>query len=505
MKKEVAIIGAGVGGLFLGAILATEGFKVTIFEKNSTIGGGLQSFRRFGEVFDTGMHIIGGMRPGENIYRICQYLGINNEVRIMDTDKDCSAVLYFGEDRKVYEIPSGRRNFINRLAGYFPAERENLERYVDAFFRLSEEADLFYLRPSNTFIPAHSAEFTQSATSFIAKYIKDPKLRSILAYMNPLYGGKKDKTPAFIHALINVLYINGSSRFVGGSMQFAGLLAKTIRNKGGEIVVNEGIRKIEVTQRTVTDITTTTGRTFTADYYVSAIHPCSLLKLMDEDAFPKAFRGRMNEIPNSYSAFSLYIKLKPDTFPFINHSEFYMNHYDEIWNFDREDKPWPLGFLMMTPPEENQGQYSRKVLVTAPMTFDKVRQWEDTVTGHRDQAYEDWKRHCTELILDQIENIHPGFRQYIMNINAASPLTIRDYYNVKEGAMCGFSKDCNNLALSQLPVVTKIRNLLLTGQNNNLHGFCGVPLTAINTAEAILGKNYIINKINNITSGETKR
>jgi hypothetical protein len=52
------------------------------------------------------------------------------------------------------------------------------------------------------------------------------------------------------------------------------------------------------------------------------------------------------------------------------------------------------------------------------------------------------------------------------------------------------------MTLSQLPVVTKVKNLLLTGQNNNLHGFCGVPLTAINTCEAILGQNYVINKIN---------
>ena len=40
----------------------------------------------------------------------------------------------------------------------------------------------------------------------------------------------------------------------------------------------------------------------------------------------------------------------------------------------------------------------------------------------------------------------------------------------------------------------KIEKLLLTGQNNNLHGFCGVPLTAINTCEAILGINYNYSK-----------
>lgn len=56
------------------------------------------------------------------------------------------------------------------------------------------------------------------------------------------------------------------------------------------------------------------------------------------------------------------------------------------------------------------------------------------------------------------------------------------------------------MVASQLPVVTKVDNLLLTGQNNNLPGFCGVPLTAINTVEAILGRNYIVNKINAIAN-----
>ena len=99
-------------------------------------------------------------------------------------------------------------------------------------------------------------------------------------------------------------------------------------------------------------------------------------------------------------------------------------------------------------------------------------------------------------LLAQIEEMHPGFSDCIEAVNTSSPLTIRDFYGVKEGSICGFSKNCQNIALSQVPVVTKVRNLLLTGQNNNLHGFCGVPLTAINTCEAILGTNYIINKIN---------
>jgi len=80
-------------------------------------------------------------------------------------------------------------------------------------------------------------------------------------------------------------------------------------------------------------------------------------------------------------------------------------------------------------------------------------------------------------------------------VEAASPLTIRDYYATPEGALFGYQKDCRNLALSYLPVRTKVKNLWLTGQNVNLHGICGVPLTAIQTAEALLGRNVVVKHI----------
>ena len=70
MKTTALIIGGGLGGLFAGAILAKEGVGVTILEKNHIIGGGLQSFRRMGLSFDTGMHVLAGMEEGQSIRRL---------------------------------------------------------------------------------------------------------------------------------------------------------------------------------------------------------------------------------------------------------------------------------------------------------------------------------------------------------------------------------------------------------------------------------------------------
>ena len=503
MDKSAVIIGGGLGGLFAGAILAKEGVKVTVIEKNINVGGGLQSFTRFGEVFDTGMHVIGGMRPDGNIFRICKYLGITDKIHIKDVDNDVIDSLYFAEDRQNYIISQGKEGYVNRLAEYFPEQRENLERYVEAIYNIVGELDMFFLRPSDSYITMHSDEFTMSATEFIAKYITDEKLANIVAYINPLYGGRKNMTPAYIHALISVLYINGPSRFAGGSQLFANALRDSILAHGGEVIAGDGVAHIATEERTITSVTTTKGKQFSADYYISAIHPCTLLTLFDDpSAFPKAYANRLNEIPNSYSAFTMNIKLKPNTFRYINHSVYYMGRYDNVWEFDNEEKEWPLGFLCMTPPDIDQGEFSNKIIITAPMTWSRVKKWEDSRVGRRGEEYEAWKRECSEMLLARLEELYPDIRSCIENINTASPLTIRDYYAVKEGSMCGYSKDCNNMMLSQVPIVTKVKNLLLTGQNCNVHGFCGVPLTAINTCEVILGKNYVLNKINELERDE---
>lgn len=496
--KSVIIIGGGLGGLFTGAILAKEGLRVTVLEKNATVGGGLQTFHRFGEAFDTGMHVIGGMQPGGNIRRICQYLGILDQVKLMDVDDNCTDSLYFAEDQKTYHIRKGKQGFVDSLTSYFPEERESLESYVKAIYDMTDHIDLFHLRPSTEQIQMHTEDFLLSAEAFVAKYIKNPKLRSVVAYMNPLYGGRHDETPAFIHAIISTLYINGASRFVGGSDRFAKLLVSVIQQAGGEVIAHDGVEWIEVNDRHVDFVRTHKGKVYRGDEYISAIHPCTLLKLMPEKAFPKAYRQRLNEIPNAYSAFSVYIKLKPNAFPYINHSEYYMSKYDEIWRFGEPHENWPLGFLFMTAPDDNQGKYATKVLITAPMLFEETAQWNDTMVGHRGDDYEKWKEGKAQQLLMRVEEIHPRFRDCIDKMITASPLTIRDFYGVKDGSLCGYSKDYKNMALSQVPVVTKVDNLLLTGQNNNLHGFCGVPLTAINTAEVILGKNFILNQLNPI-------
>ena len=108
----------------------------------------------------------------------------------------------------------------------------------------------------------------------------------------------------------------------------------------------------------------------------------------------------------------------------------------------------------------------------------------------------EWKREHTARILEKLENRYPGIRECVAHVYDASPLTIRDYNGAPEGSLYGLLKDCRNPYAGYVPVRTKTANLLLTGQNIYLHGCCGVPLTAVLTAEAVMGeKDAIVRKL----------
>ena len=152
--------------------------------------------------------------------------------------------------------------------------------------------------------------------------------------------------------------------------------------------------------------------------------------------------------------------------------------------------------MYYTPAVEGQGEYAETMVIISEMDYGWVKPWEDTKTGRRGTSYEQWKQRMTDKVLDLMEKKYPRFRDSIDMVMASSPLTIRDYYGNKEGSNYGFQKDGNDIMLSQLFVLTKVKKLYLTGQNVNIHGLCGVSLTAIQTAEAFVGTNVIVRKIN---------
>ena len=249
---EVVIIGAGMGGLFCGALLAKRGVRVTVLEKNSSIGGGLQTFVRGGETYETGMHVVGGFNEGGILNSICRYLGIMDRLRIRCSDM--MLCVRYTDIGRTYNLPAGREAFVDYLSGLFPHEKENIREYVDAVFRISHEEKLFYLESLSS-NENHSPEFFMPADAFIAKYVKDTELRALLASVNPLYSGIPGHSPAYIHIMISALFMENPCWFDGGSGQLAEALKSVIEDAGGRVLTRCEVASVRVSDMNVVCVT----------------------------------------------------------------------------------------------------------------------------------------------------------------------------------------------------------------------------------------------------------
>ena len=498
-KQSVIIIGAGIGGLFCGAILSKEGYKVQVFEKHYVAGGGLHQFKREGVFFETGIHVVGAFQQAGVLNRICSYLGIMDKLSILPEDEDCFENLQVGSDNKEYRIPRGASNYINYLSAEFPEEKENISRYLREIYAFCDMTRLYNLEfeDEEAAKSGHPEEFLESVGDFINRHVSDERLRAVLALANPFYAGEQYKTPVYIHAFIKKLFLEGACRFVGGSKQLADALVDVIKQNGGEVLVSNGVTHIEIKDKKIEHIITADGEKHQAEYYISAIHPSSLFKLLDTSQIQRSYWSRVDSIPNTYSSFSLYIIFKPNSFPFLNYTGYYQEDYNTTWEHDKYTlDTFPHGVMYLTPPETLNDTFAVKMIVNCVMNIETVRQWENTTVGKRGKEYENFKSRCEQQIIKQLEKVFPDIRSCIQSVYSSSPLTIRDYNNQKEGAMYGVKKDCNNMELSYISVRTKLKNMLLTGQNINLHGILGVPLTAISTCGELLGMKYLINRIN---------
>ena len=233
-----------------------------------------------------------------------------------------------------------------------------------------------------------------------------------------------------------------------------------------------------------------------ADIFISAVHPSILLELLPEGIFTPAYRRRVETRTSTYSAFTAYIKFKPNTFPQLKNPVFYQSEVGLAWNRATYDcEQWPQTFMAMTPPKHKNETFASHMIVIVPFDYELLRPWEDTTVRNRGEVYDEKKEEHLTRVINRLKEIYPVIDDCIVDCFASTPLTIRDYFGNKEGALYGYMKDCQQPAASQLSIRTRLDNLLLTGQNVNLHGMCGVPLTALETAETIVGKDTILRKI----------
>jgi all-trans-retinol 13,14-reductase len=500
MQYDVVIIGSGLGGLACGAILAREGRSVCILEKNKQIGGTLQTFVRQRVIFDSGVHYVGGLDEGQNLNKLFKFLGIMHKMKLQKLDEDCFDAILFKDDPKVYRYAQGYENFIATLAKDFPEEEEGIRKYCDGVRDVCSRFPLYNLRSGDYFDKVNVLEI--DTQTFLESVTTNKKLQNVLAGTSLLYAGEPYKTPFYIHALVINSYIESSWRFVDGGSQIAIALTREILSRGGKVVKHAKVVSIVEENGEVTHALTEDGQRYEGKLFISNVHPTQTLELLKTDMIKKAFRSRISSLQNSISTFFVNVVLKKNTLPYLNHNYYYFDESDAWSVLNYTDETWPRGYAMYYATNSRKEKFADGVTVMTYMKYEEVKQWENTyntVTNEisRGETYEAFKKDRAERLFKLVEQRFPGFTDAIESYYAATPLSVRDYIGTDDGSLYGVVKDYKEPMRTFISPRTKIPNLLLTGQNLNLHGVLGVTVSAISTCSEVLGKDYLIDKIRN--------
>lgn len=498
-QYDVVIIGSGLGGLVSANILAREGYSVCVLEKNNQYGGNLQTFVRDKTIFDTGIHYIGGLSEGQNLHQYFKYLGIIDDLRLQKMDEDGFDLISFEEENEEYPHAQGYTNFVNQLVRYFPNERASIENYCQKVRCVCDSFPLYNLKSDGKY---DSEILALNAKECIDEVTQNEKLRAVLAGSNFLYAGIEDKSPFYVHALSVNSYIQSAYRCINGGSQITKQLIKQLKKHGGEVYKYKEATRFELEDNDVVSVKIKDGTEVFGKLFISNIEPKTTLKMVGEYRFRKSFYNRIDSLEGVISAFSLYVVFKPQTFKYINHNFYHFKSSKVVWNaFDYDDSTWPKAYMASMNASGNDVEWADGMTFITYMNFDDLKAWENTFNttvdkSNRGETYEAFKSRKAERFLQEIEIKFPGIRDCIQSMHTSTPLSYRDYIGGYKGNMYGYVKDSNNPMKSFIAPKTKLNNLYLTGQSINMHGVLGVTIGAVVTCSEILGKEYLINKIN---------
>lgn len=250
MKKQISIIGSGFSALAASCYLAQSGNKVSIYEKNSSIGGRARQLKRDGFTFDMGptwywmpdiferFFADFGKKPSD-FYDLIKlnpaysvYFGENDFITIEDTlEKICIA---FENEEKGSSI---------KLKKFIAAAQDNYNIAIKELVYRPGVSPLELVTPKTA---KKIGQFFSTISKEVRKEFKNPRLISIVEFPVLFLGAKASNTPAFYSFMNYADFGLGTFHPKNGMYSVIEGIQKLALELGVEIQVNSNIEKINV-------------------------------------------------------------------------------------------------------------------------------------------------------------------------------------------------------------------------------------------------------------------
>lgn len=460
---DVLIIGSGLGGLECGALLAKRGMKVLVLERSNQPGGCMQSFRRGGLHYDTGLHYVGGLAPGQTMHKAFAELGLL-DLPWERMDEDFDHVIIAGRH---FAFHQGYEAFVEGLAKDFPHQRAALQSYVQRLQSIT------------------ASDMDVCAYDYLCQTFSDELLVNVVSAAAMKTELRKESLPLFNFAHTCSSYIESSWRLKGDGNLLVNKLIGTIEEAGGEVRTNSKVVSLTEADGRIKQAVCADGKAYEAEYFISDIHPAVLCQMLEVcPSVRKAFRRRMTSAENTCGMFTAQLSIKPGALQYFAHNVFV---YDKpnVWTMTEENDP-VKGVMISARMPEDGSDCLRQIDLLTPMPWHECSAWTETKVGHRGDDYKTFCQRKTEQCIALAEQHIPGLHEMVEQCYTSTPLTYRDYLGSPEGGAFGMRKDCRCSMLSFHSVGTPLSNLLLTGQSVILPGIEGVTMTAFETCSKII-------------------
>ncbi|MCP4667477.1 MAG: NAD(P)-binding protein, partial [Deltaproteobacteria bacterium] len=132
---DIIVIGGGMGGLVAAGLLALQGKRTLLVEKESDVGGYVTGFRRKRFYFDATGAFVSACKPGDELHGILALLGISDQLEFLPIPVIWNIYPDF-DLRLDYQSPAA---YVEGVKGLFPEHGEALEAYAGLTRRLGKE------------------------------------------------------------------------------------------------------------------------------------------------------------------------------------------------------------------------------------------------------------------------------------------------------------------------------------------------------------------------------
>lgn len=250
MKQTISIIGSGFSALAAACYLAKEGNEVTIFEKNSTVGGRARQLKKEGFTFDIGPTWYWMPDVFERFFD--------------DFGKHPSDYYQLEKLNPAYSVYFGKNDFITiedtleKICNTFEKEEPGSSRKLKKFIATAQDnyevaiKDLVYrpgVSPFELMTPVTIKKINQFFSTIkkdVRKEFKNDRLATILEFPVLFLGAKPDNTPSFYSFMNYADFGIGTFHPKGGMYEVILAMRKLAESLGVTIKTEKPIDKIIV-------------------------------------------------------------------------------------------------------------------------------------------------------------------------------------------------------------------------------------------------------------------